>query len=381
MVCALPQLPRIVIEVGEGFPNSLGVATRNASDFQVLDSQLANIYSALLPLSVAGYQTDALLYPTFLYNATAPGGETDPLKRAHPALHHILSFFETRAHNSSNSGVSGIGVFLEAYSSGIMTQQVGGRCWVEGCLPRTPLTMHPNASTHLGLSMDIDTVIALKQMYPKALTGRVFGRVCVDKITTGLAGVRFHEVYGCDSVWRADGGKDCFQMSPDVFQVFIDGCASAGLIFFHNDNSHLLEYSMTSPDPWSYHSTSPSYYAAKVMLHNTTSTTEYAAMKLGARALLSYETNNGFPTADLAYFKSVVDPTPPTVPEWMAWDWVNHTTQFPLRNRTSGWGISNQPWAWSEWEKTLTGLYSFHGEMMSPVEMLQQISINAVESR
>ena len=82
------------------------------------------------------------------------------------------------------------------------------------------------------------------------------------------------------------------QLSPAVFKAFIDACAEHDMIFFHNDNSWILEHAMQSPQPWSYHTSSPAYYAAKLMENNTTATRDYAAKKLGKRALLSWE-NNG----------------------------------------------------------------------------------------
>ena len=47
--------------------------------------------------------------------------------------------------------------------------------------------------------MDLQAVSAMKAAYPQALVG-----------------VRFHEVLGCDSVWRSDGQKDCFQLALHV---------------------------------------------------------------------------------------------------------------------------------------------------------------------
>ena len=109
-----------MFEVGEGFRNSLVVSTRSqtaAGNFSVLDDQLDNIYEALLPLSTR-YRVDVLLYPCHLYNLTAQGAETPPLHRFHPGLLHFMDFFETRG---------AISVFLEAYSSGIHSQQWGSR--------------------------------------------------------------------------------------------------------------------------------------------------------------------------------------------------------------------------------------------------------------
>jgi hypothetical protein len=104
-------LPRLIFEIGEGFSNSLVASTRDATasgDFVALDAQLANIHSALLPLTLS-YTVDVLLYPCHLYNATAPGAAADPLKRLHPGLLRMMAFFEDRKN---------MGVFLEAYSSG-----------------------------------------------------------------------------------------------------------------------------------------------------------------------------------------------------------------------------------------------------------------------
>ena len=109
-----------MFEVGEGFHNSLVVSTRadtTVGNFTVLDAQLQNIHDAPLPLT-ASYKVEVLLYPTHLYNLTAQGASTVPLQRFHSGLLRFMSFFETRRK---------IGVFLEAYSSGIVTQ-----LWVQG---------------------------------------------------------------------------------------------------------------------------------------------------------------------------------------------------------------------------------------------------------
>ncbi len=121
-------------------------------------------------------------------------------------------------------------------------------------------------------------------------------------------------MYGCDSVWRGGGGTDCFQLEPDVFTAFIDACAENDLIVFHNDNSWLLTYSLPASAPWSYHSDSPAYYEMPLLQRNTSTTVDYARRRLGKRALLSYENNNGFPTPDLEYFESIVDPAKTTYP-------------------------------------------------------------------
>ncbi len=153
-------------------------------------------------------------------------------------------------------------------------------------LPATPLRSASDPNRYLGLTIDLETVGAMKAKYPKTMVG-----------------VRFHEVYGCDSVWRGDGQTDCFQLAPEIFTGFIDLCAEKGMIFYHNDQTWLMRHDMQGSGQWSYHKTSPAYYLAKLLEHNTSSTVEYARKKLGKRALLSYETNNGaVPAADLAFF-------------------------------------------------------------------------------
>jgi hypothetical protein len=345
-------LPRLIFEVSEGFGNSLvqsTLADTSAGRFEVLDAQLQNVYAALKPLT-AHYSVDVLIYPCHLYNATAPGS-ADPLKRVHPGLHRFLRFFNQ----------TDIGVFLEIYSSGIMTQQVGARM---GTLPPTPLYNASSEPGYIGLSMDIETVVALKHAYPKAMIG-----------------VRFHEVYGCDSVWRGDGQKDCFQLAPEIFVAYIDMCAAHGMKFFHNDQSWLLRYDLGS-GPWSYHAHAPAYYETKLLLHNSSTTVAYASSKLGKAALLTYENNNGFPTPDLEYFDSAVDPGNKSfpVPGWMEWNYGSAgVDQFPMRRGGNGWGISTQPWAWFEWVHTLTTLpYWTHGEMHCPIEMMQQYALKAI---
>lgn len=121
-------------------------------------------------------------------------------------------------------------------------------------------------------------------------------------------------MYGCDSVWRGDGQTDCFQLAPEVFTAYIDVCAAHGMVFFHNDQSWLLRHDLGGSGPWSFHADHPAYYQAKLLLGNTTTTAQYAGSKLGKQAWLTYENNNGFPTPDLEYFDSVVDPGNKTFP-------------------------------------------------------------------
>lgn len=353
-------LPRLLIEVSEGFQNSLVQSTRTLGlqgNFSKLDSQLNNVYTALEPLVDAGYTVDVLLYPTYLYNSSGKQLQ----ERVHPNLRHFLEFFEQRGR---------IGVFLEVYSSGIMTQQKGPRCWQPDCLPLTPLYTN-SSDVYLGLSIDVETVIDLKHAFPRALSG-----------------VRFHEVYGCDTVWRGGGGKDCMQLSPHIFEAFIDACADHNMSFYHNDNSWLAEYSMQSSHPWAYHPDSPAYFQAPLLRNQTMSTPVYAAGRLGKQALFSFENNNGFPTADLEYFTSVVDAASADIRSDFQWDWRGSGfTEFPLRqmNLSSGWGISDQAWCWSEFVHTLQnpkqpGDYIAHGEMMSPIEVLVQYAAKAIAS-
>ena len=139
-------LPRLIFEIGEGFENSLVSSTRSRNkldNFTVLDAQLANINAALDPLTTA-YNVDVLIYPCHMYNATAPGALSDPLKRISPGLLHLFDYFES---------LDKIGVFLEVYSSGIMTQQVGPRM---GTLPPTPLYNATSRPGYIGLSIDVE---------------------------------------------------------------------------------------------------------------------------------------------------------------------------------------------------------------------------------
>jgi hypothetical protein len=372
--CAAPGLPRLIFEIGEGFTNSLVASTKvetEGGDYRVLDAQLDNIHLALAPLT-RSYTVDVLLYPCHLYNATAPGAVADPMQRLHPGLRRMMAYFE--------AADPPLGVFIEAYSSGVMTQQRDSR---GGTLPATPLYNATSTPKYVGLSIDVQTAAAMKQAFPRSMRG-----------------VRFHEVYGCDSVWRSGGQKDCFQLAPEVFRAFIDVCADNGMILYHNDQSWLLKHSLQGPGQWSFHPASPAYYKTKLLSldgQNDSTTIEYAHRRLGKRALLSFETNNGFPPADFPFLESVVDTSNRSfpVPSWEDWDWrpsgLKHFQDLVQSgsssgNRTAdgspGWGISNQPWAWQEWVHTLTTLPGVsHGEMMCPVELLQQFAVHAIEAR
>lgn len=272
--------PVLLFLIDEGI-GGIELTSIYKDDYVSLTSALTNIVIALEPLKEK-YEPSVLLYPTWHYQQH----HDNPLKRISPQLHYTLNFF--RDHY--------IPVYFELYSSGIRTNQNGEL----GSLEEAPL-FYNDKIKRKSLSMDLDTLIALKQAYPDTLIG-----------------VRFHELIGSNDIGLADyqnGNEDkshAWRVEMDVIRAIVDVCKSHQIRLVWGDHSFNL---VLGYDPSSF--INPPYrYWQEVI--------DYAADNLGELLTLNWA-NNGWPMAQYI------------------------TDSFAYMNyKNTKWGVSVQSWFWSE---------------------------------
>jgi hypothetical protein len=335
--------PLLLFEIDEGFTNSLVSARRN--DFASLDACLEHIYQGLAPLA-ARYEVAVLIYPTYLYDRAGWGTPRHtPEQRFHPALRQVLDFFRARRARTP------ISVFLEAYSSGAASQQSGQA----GRLP--PPTLHGGADEpgRLGLTADLSALGALREEYPDV-----------------FAGLRFHEVYGSDMVWKSvrTEPQRGFPLDAELVRGCVELCRRTGMRLLWSDSCWLMKSPPTTGEPaFVYNEAHPPYFMAEPYR----SLQDEAERQLGSRLCFSWANNNYHPAQNLEYLDAQVVPSRPGVarplPDWLYWR--TPFTHFPFKDRTQArWGMSIQSWFWFELLNTLQGRYVLLGEMDCPDEVL-----------
>ncbi len=382
--------PLLLFEIDEGFSNSLVAAYRD--DLAGLDARLERIYQGLAPLS-SRYEVAVLIYPTYLYRRAGwSSGDDRPGLRFHPALRRVLSFF--RQHRAPAS----IGVFLEAYSSGAATQQSGelgrqvpptlsgttvtvqvvGRASrlpggrlapalspdnageTPGAAGETPAPLPEqlrttNDTPRLGLTADLSAFNELRKDYPDIFKG-----------------LRFHEIYGSDLVWKTTQAKlrHGFPLDPEVVRGCVALCASTGMRLLWSDSCWLMKCPPTTGEPtFVYNEAYPPYFMAEP----GRTLQDDAERQLGGRLCFSWANNNYHPAQNLEYLDASVGASRTgsarPLPNWLYWRMpFDH---FPLRGRpTALWGLSIQSWFWFELVNTLHGHYLPAGEMDCPEEVL-----------
>ena len=272
-------------------------------------------------------------------------GDDGPGLRFHPALRRVLSFF--RQHSAPAS----IGVFLEAYSSGAATHQSGE----SGRRPPPPLRGATNDTPRLGLTADLNAFDELRKDYPDVFKG-----------------LRFHEIYGSDMVWKTTQAKPRhgFPLDPEVVRGCAELCSRTGMRLLWSDSCWLMKCPPTTGEPaYMYNETYPPYFMAEPCR----TLQDDAEHQLGGRLCFSWANNNYHPTQNLEYIDASVGAsrngaTRP-LPDWLYWRMpFDH---FPLRGRPKAlWGMSVQSWFWFELVNTLHGHYLPAGEMDCPEEVL-----------
>jgi len=323
----------LLFEIDEGIgENELVSLYKN--DFDKLDAALGNIYDSLVELTDM-YEVAVLMYPTHHYKREGWGaGSAQPLDRIDAALQHTMQFFEDRG------GL--IKVYLEIYSSGIATNQNGALA----SLPPAPLYHTPEAEGRIGLSMDVDTLKGLKDAYPLSMKG-----------------IRFHEAYGSDLVWRVNNGQGGFQFDEELVRAFIDASAEKGLKVIWSDSGWLIQYPVDdSSKRYVYDPNKKPYFQTEPF----STLQDYAEEKLGDGIVFNWANNNYHPTSMLGYWDAFVGEG---FYDYLQWD--QPFTDFPFTNRTSAkWGMSVQSWFWHEMNNQLNSKYYLFGENNMPVEIL-----------
>lgn len=333
--------PLLLFEIDEGFKDSLMGQFKN--DPEGLKTALKNMRSGLVPLTKK-YEVAVLVYPGQTYKESGTG-----LDRVEPVLKQLFDFFER-----PEPGQPLIGVYLEAYSSGNATQQ-------DGALDRRPiphLGVGANDKPRLGLSMDLVTLGALRDAYPKSFQG-----------------LRFHEVYGSDIAWkvRPEGQKYGFVNDPEVIRAVVDLCAQKKMRLVWSDSNWLMKSQVSDQPHYTYDKINRPY----IEMSPFASLQEEAEAKLGELLCFSWANNNYHFTPNLEYLSAKIGPSEPgvsrPVPGWIKFD--QPFKQFALKGRPKAkWGMSIQGWFWHELSYTLTGRYYFAGEIACPVEVLEAYS-------
>lgn len=335
---ATVQTPRplLLFEIDEGFSTSLLGKFRN--DPAGIDKPLDNIKAALQPLA-SKYDVAVLVYPTYAYTKDSEG-RVGVL----PVLRRLLDKFKPKA------GQPKIGVFLELMSSGIASAQQHD----SGLKPPLLGACGPD-KPRLGLSFDMATLGSLAEEYKGTLTG-----------------IRFHEVYGSDVVWRVtpENQKAGFAFDAEAVRACIDVCAKKGLRFLWSDSNWLMKCPLNTGEPhYIYSSTSKPYFQTEPFA----SLQREAEQKLGSNVCFSWANNNYHFTPNLGFLGAKIKASKPgvnrPVPEWILFD--QPFNDFPLKNLgKSQWGMSVQSWFWHELTFTLTGHYYSLGELACPEEVL-----------
>ncbi len=347
-VAAAPaaKTPMLVFEIDEGMPTSL--IAGNKSKIADLDADLANISDSLADLA-GRYPVSVLIYPTHHYvrdKAGTAGGMDESLR-------HTLDHFSRPLANGRRAGV-----ILELYSSGIATNQ-NGRI---ASLPMPPLRAAGDGDKgRRGLSMDLDTLRALKRAYPETLVG-----------------VRFHEVYGSDIVWRVGKDGNGFPFDPELVRETIATCKEAGLLLIWSDSNWLASYPPGKGQPnFVYSGKYPPCIEAP----------EFAPLQAEARKILgksvcfSWANNNYHLTSNLEFLDARVSSSTREI-AMPLYDWLffrQPYRRFPMKDwPESRWGMSIQSWFWHEMTSTLHYQYYVLGENNCPVEILESFVLKGL---
>jgi len=336
LASAQPPRPLLLFEIDEGFSSSLLGKYRN--DPAGIDKPLDSIKAALSPLA-AKYDVAVLVYPTYAYTKDSEG-RVGVL----PVLRRTLDKFKPVA------GQPQIGVFLEVMSSGIASAQAH-----DANLRLPHLGLGGQDKPRLGLSLDMATLGSLADEYKGTLRG-----------------IRFHEVYGSDIVWRVtpENQKSGFPFDTEAVRGCIDLCAQKGLRLLWSDSNWLMKSPPNTGEPhYIYSATNKPYCQSEPYV----TLQKEAEQKLGSKVCFSWANNNYHFTPNLGFVSSKIGKSKPGVnrpiPDWILFD--QPFSDFPLKNLGKAqWGMSVQSWFWHELTFTLTGHYYSLGELACPLEIL-----------
>ena len=190
------------------------ITSKYKDDFDTMDKYLGNIMDAVEPLTQK-YKVSFLIYPNWHYSASGYGDDpAEPLNRISKELKHVLAFFEDTPYK----------IYLEAYSSGVYTNQNGEL----GNLPLVPLH-YGDTDTVKSLPLDMEALTALLQTY------------------SSLSGVRFHELIGSNI--QASNGHG-FEVNTETIYTIADVIKKTGKTLVWGDHSWTLAYNDPSQAWW-----------------------------------------------------------------------------------------------------------------------------------
>ena len=191
-----------------------GLTTKYKDDLDQMDEYFSNMIEAVEPLTEK-YDVSFLIYPNWHYSENGYGGDaSNPLNRISNELKHTLQYFSNTQY----------GIYLEAYSSGVYTNQNGEL----GNLPLVPLH-YGDTETVKSLPLDMEALDALMQAYPS------------------VRGVRFHELIGSNI--QAGNGHG-FEVDVDTIYAIADVVEKNNKTLVWGDHSWTLVYNDYTQEWW-----------------------------------------------------------------------------------------------------------------------------------
>lgn len=333
------EAPLLLFQIEEGMED--GFFWLHRDEPEVLEAYLQNVHDALSELT-GRYQVAVLFYPTHFYDSRAWGkANPRPLDTIHEGLRGVFDFFAERSEEAP------VGVVLELCSSGIRTNQNGKL----GSKAPPPLRFGDRDRRH-GVSMDLDAVAALAQEYPGVFRG-----------------VRFHEIYGSDTVYRA-GHEEGFLVDEEFILGAVDTCRDNGLILIWSDSGWLGNKPVWDVPKYVHRERNLPYIEREPYA----TLQDYAEEQLGQRLIFNIANNNYHFTPNLLFVSEKVGPSDPDalypLPNWLHFDLPYDVHPLMTREKAQ-WGLSVQSWFWHELTSTVNGVYYLLGEVQSPPEILQ----------
>lgn len=310
----------ILIEIDEGI-GGIELTSVVGSNYALLDQYLTNIIEGLRPLTTK-YDVKFLIYPTWHYR-----DDPNPLNRVSNNLHYFFEFMQE--HNCK--------VYLEIYSSGIRTNQNG-----EIASLMTPPLHYGESERVKGISLDMETIKALKESYPDTFEG-----------------LRYHELIGSNDIGLRDRalGKEetshAFVVEEKTIKTLADTIKEANLKLIWSDHSWNLLFDKHNNLREDY-----AYWLEWL---------DYTVDTVGAENITLNWANNGWPMHTY-----IVD-------------------TFKLKNyRGTNYGMSVQSWFWQETDSSTmkvkypnsskfeTKWYTY-AESDMPIELMAAFTLRAFE--
>lgn len=261
-----------------------------------LDSVLNYVYEGLSPLQEK-YHLAVLIYPNHYYKEEGWGKDpADAINRFSDNFLYAMDFFEQK----------GIYVYLEIMSSGIYTNQ-------NGELARLPI-VDINCGTDKGerrvkgISMDLESVKALKKRFPKSFEG-----------------LRFHELIGTNDLGLR-GDPHAYIIYEEDVRAIIDTVADNNLRLIFSDHAWDAIYSSTTRLYWQ-------------------DVGNYAATRLGERCTFVWANNsvNAMSVLNLDMMLQVANSFPGTKYGLSNQNWFQTAVMIATNDLTNEYPESDMP--------------------------------------